>query len=204
MLTVPRAGYQGLRPWTPPCRGLSPAGGYPLRGASPLRGAPPCGALGPRSSSPVCDGELPASPRPPARPALLDDRELPDAPRDRRCSTIACRPPHLAPNCRGRWLAGAAERIHSAVCSCAPSSTSPRAGVAAPLSRLARNRSRSASAPRRRLVLHSAQELAVGATAGGQRKSWMSNRQAARRAGLQVAPGGRVPVGASWDARSPP
>ena len=28
MFTVPRAVYQGLRPWTPSCRRLAPAGGF--------------------------------------------------------------------------------------------------------------------------------------------------------------------------------
>ena len=38
--TVPRAGYQGSA-LDPPCRGLSPAGGFPLPGALPCRGLPP-------------------------------------------------------------------------------------------------------------------------------------------------------------------
>ena len=174
VFTIPRARYQGSA-LDPPC------GALPCRGLSPGRGAS------------VVEPWCASAQNHRARCGTVSWRPRLARPRARRCSTIACRPTRLAPNGRGRWLAGQAERVHSAASKCAPSGASARTGVAAPLSRLARYRSRSAPAPPRRLAVHSAQELAVGARAGGQRKGWRSHRQAARRAVLQVAPGGRVP-----------
>ena len=174
VFTIPRARYQGSA-LDPPC------GALPCRGLSPGRGAS------------VVEPWCASAQNHRARCGTVSWRPRLARPRARRCSTIACRPTRLAPNGRGRWLAGQAERVHSAASKCAPSGASARTGVAAPLSRLARYRSRSAPAPPRRLALHSAQELAVAARAGGQRKGWRSHRQAARRAVLQVAPGGRVP-----------